>query len=289
MSGDRARIIAFAVALTTLVAGAGTLQAVVRALGATLIKKPIEAKYKVQSVPAALPSWQRIGSDEQMSQEMVEELGTENYLSRKYIERNPPAGREPRVLDLHLAYYTGMIDTVPHVPERCMVGAGWSIAGSTQWISLHLDQDKGQWLLERDLSDLSRDKRIFSARLGPDSRVPNTRVNLPVNADQLTIRVNPYIHAKSNQRLYAGYFFIANGGHCPNAEDVRLLAFKLEDKYAFYLKVQISTASVTTDEQYAEACSSLLSELLPEIMLCVPDWPELERAAQAPGRAAAIP
>ena len=43
---------------------------------------------------------------------MVEELGTNLYLSRDY-ER-----RDDRV-NVHVAYYTGLIDDVPHVPERC--------------------------------------------------------------------------------------------------------------------------------------------------------------------------
>jgi hypothetical protein len=96
----------------------------------------------------------------------------------------------------------------------------------------------------------------------------------------MAIRVNPYIQPGSDRRMFAGYFFIANGGHCANAEEVRLLAFSLQDTYAYYLKVQVSTISVSTAEEYTAACRSLLGELLPEIMLCTPDWPELRAQAK---------
>jgi hypothetical protein len=126
---------------------------------------------------------------------------------------------------------------------------------------------------------------VYSARLSPDSKRPNTRINLPRNADKLAIRVNAYSEPKSGQKLYAGYFFIANGGHCADANDVRLLAFRLQDTYAYYLKVQISTPSVENEREYAEASRKLLNELLPELMLCAPDWEELQRSTVAPGSA----
>ncbi|MCC6322447.1 MAG: exosortase-associated EpsI family protein [Phycisphaerales bacterium] len=269
------RRFAFVVALGTLMAGAISLHAVVTALKITVKKIPIEAKYKLPSLPETLPSWKSVGVDEKMTAEMVEELGTENYISRVYVEKDPPKDRQPLVLSLHCAYYTGMIDTVPHVPDRCLVGAGWSIASAGQVLPLNLDPEVGQWRLEKDIS--TADQRVFSARLGPDSKAPNTRINLPRNADEIAMRVNAYSEPKSSKKLYAGYFFIANGGHCADANDVRLLAFRLQDTYAYYLKVQVSTTSVENEAEYVSACRGILGELLPEIMLCAPDWVELQR------------
>lgn len=279
LSTPKARRLAFAAALGALVIGALSLHGVVTALGATIRKIPIEAKYKLPSIPEVLPSWKSLGDDQQMTEEMVEELGTKNYISRTYIETNPPEGRQPLVLSLHCAYYTGMIDTVPHVADRCLVGAGWSIVGGAKILPLNLDREAGQWRLVEEAS--TPEQRVYSARLGPDSKVPNTRINLPRNADELAIRVNAYAAPRSSTRMFAGYFFIANGGHCADANDVRLLAFRLQDTYAYYLKVQISTTSVQTEEEYAAACGKLLGELLPEIMLCVPDWVELRRSIAA--------
>ena len=54
---------------------------------------------------------------------MLEELGTTNYISRVYRDggADNPQGTQVR---LHIAYYTGTPDTVPHVPERCDTAGG---------------------------------------------------------------------------------------------------------------------------------------------------------------------
>ncbi len=62
----------------------------------------------------------------------------------------------------------------------------------------------------------------------------------------------------------------------PPAEEVRFLAFDLRNDYAFYLKVQFNSQSVSSYDEFAAVSSSLLSELLPDLMLCVPDWVEVQ-------------
>lgn len=279
MNQQTARTIAFVISALLMFGAAAGFSVAVKHLKLYLIKLPIEAEFKVSSVPAETNSWKQVGVDEAMPAEMVQELGTQNYLTRAYIEKDPPQGRPPRVLQMHLAYYTGMVDTVPHIPDRCLVGGGWSIAGDTKVIPLAIDRESTVWQLETVPEEKGR---IFSARLGSDSRRPGSRVRLPRDADELRIRVNPYTDPKQGRTLYAGYFFIANGGHCSDAETVRLLAFQLTDSYAYYLKVQFSTDSVTSTEEFGEAVSSLLSELLPDIMLCVPDWVEVLRGDYPP-------
>jgi hypothetical protein len=210
---------------------------------------------------------------------MVEELGTENYVSRVYVQKSPEGGNPPIAIDLHLAYYTGMVDTVPHVPERCLVAAGWSIAGDTTIASLGFDPDKLNWQLETVPEERGS---IYTARFGSFSDRSGLRIRLPRDADRIAFRINPYIYPGGKQKLFAGYLFLANGGHCPSAEDVRQLAFRLTDDYAYYLKVQFSTLSVENEEAFTRACASLLSELLPEMMRCVPDWVEVLRGEYPP-------
>jgi hypothetical protein len=159
------------------------------------------------------------------------------------------------------------------------VGGGWSIAGDTQVLPLNLDREAGVWRLEEVPQESGK---VYSARLGPLSRQPGVRVHLPRDADKIQIRVNPYTHPKQSEKLFAGYFFIANGGHCHRAEDVRLLAFRLTDDYAYYLKVQFSSTTVKDEQEFALLTSSLLSELLPDIMLCVPDWVDVLKGDYPP-------
>ncbi len=279
MNQRTSRSVAFALAAVLMLGAAAGFSVAARHLKFYLQKLPIEAEFKVSSVPVETRSWKQVGVDELMPAEVVQELGTQNYLTRAYIEKDPPEGRPPRVIQLHMAYYTGMVDTVPHVPDRCLVGGGWSIAGETEIVPLTLDRETDVWRLENVPEEKGR---IYSARLGPDSRKPGSRVRLPRDADEIKIRVNPYTDPKQGRKLYAGYFFIANGGHCSDAETVRLLAFRLTDSYAYYLKVQFSTDSVDSSAEYGRAVSSLLGELLPDIALCVPDWVEVLRGDYPP-------
>ena len=106
--------------LATLALGGLGLRIGMQALDVYLKKDPVPLRTDLGAIPTVLGHWQRIGEDQQMDAAMVESLGTEKYLTRSYaIDGDPAKG----VISLHLAYYTGMIDTVPHIPERCW-GAG---------------------------------------------------------------------------------------------------------------------------------------------------------------------
>jgi hypothetical protein len=279
MNSKRSHKMAFAIAAVLMFSAAAGFGTVVKLLGFNIRKSAIEVELKLPSVPGETASWKQFGVDEAMPEEMVSELGTRNYVTRRYVEKNPPKGKDPQVAELHMAYYTGMVDTVPHIPDRCLVGGGWSIDGKTQVLPLKLENEQAVWRLEETPEESGK---IYSARLGAMSRSPGVRVHLPRDADQIKIRVNPYTHPKAGTKLYAGYFFIANGGHCDSAEDVRLLAFRLTDSYAYYLKVQVSSTTVKSDEEFAAMASSLLGELLPDIMLCVPDWVDVQRGDYPP-------
>ena len=80
----------------------------------------------------------------------------------------------------------------------------------------------------------------------------------------------------SDRTVWAGYFFIANGGVVASASGVRGLAYQLDSDYAFYTKVQFSSLTVDSAEELAQLAADALEDLLPEIMRCVPDWDEVE-------------
>lgn len=84
-----------------------------------------------------LGGWKQVGKDQQLSDAVIEELGTKNYLDRAYVFQNDPTRG---MLQVHIAYYTGMIDTVPHIPERCWGAAGLVMCGEPQERAPKLDQ-----------------------------------------------------------------------------------------------------------------------------------------------------
>jgi len=56
-----------------------------------------------------------------------------------------------------------------------------------------------------------------------------------------------------------------------------MLAFDLSDDYAYYLKVQVTSQAVHSAEELGEVSSSLLNDLIGDIMYCLPDWVEVDR------------
>ena len=267
------RLTPLLVTLVVLGAGAGLLTAGLRAADIHLTKRPIhpESGLSVQALPRITENWEQVGKDRIESAEILEELGTDNYITRTYQQRKHEPGEPAQRVELHVAYYTGKIDTVPHVPDRCFVGGGMRIEGATVNVPLVLDDSV--WLLETG-SDIPEEwaGEVYSVRLSSDSpNAPGKRVKLPRRPGDLKLRCTEFV-APGGARLLAGYFFIANGGAVAGADGVRLLAFDLKNDYAYYMKVQFTSTQAQSPEQLAAAASSLLNDLLGEMMLCVPDW-----------------
>lgn len=231
------------------------------------------------TLPPETKNWKRVGTDQVETAETLEMLGTHNYVTRRYVEKNPASGERPRRVELHAAYYTGMIDTVPHVPERCFVGAGVSLVGGPWTVPIPLRAD--DWVLDPE----SGRTPVYTTRLSNEySSKPGARMRLPrgLTPDApLMLCVSEYVDQGGN-RSFAGYFFVANGGWVARAEEVRLLAFDLRNDYAYYLKVQFNSSTAQTPEELAAAAGSLLDDLLGELMRCVPDWTEVEAGRYPP-------
>lgn len=225
------------------------------------------------SLPSETPNWKQVGTDKLESAEIEETLGTKNYLTRNYVRKNRRADEPPMEIQLHAAYYTGMVDTVPHVPERCFVGGGMEIGSGTKIVDLKLDPTP--WSSHPGVEN-SEKLGIFRQRVPNWSRDGvGSNVTLPRDPAALKLRVTEFSR-NGKEKMYAGYFFVANGGHVSSAEEVRLLAFDLKSDYAYYLKVQFTSRSTQSEEELAAQASSLLNELLPDLMRCVPDWVEVE-------------
>lgn len=281
---------------TALFASAGVATTVYLANNDIHLRKlPImpEGDLAVRSLPRDFPSWRAAGVDQVVSKEGVEALGTDNYLTRTYIglpgsagfERVHGAGTqedEPIVVQLHLAYYTGMVDTVPHVPERCFVGAGTQMTGNPRVVEIPFDRSgliPDTTVSAGTLAEMSPGgEPIYLARSHDTFR----RVRLPANLDNLSMRASRYADTDGST-LIAGYFFIANGEIVPSADQVRLKAFQLEDDYAFYKKVQFTAKGLETEEELAAIAGAMLEEMFADLMRRTPDWVEVREGRYPPG------
>lgn len=272
---------AFFVALTVLAVSAIGFSRAISAYGIHLRKEAIyPADHRLlTSLPTETEHWVQVGVDEILDPEILDTLGTKNTVSRVYVEKDPPDPSRPRTISFHAAYYTGMIDTVPHVPERCFVGGGLQKSSTSEVLELPIATD--DWVPDSSVPPAFRGPlgEIYTAPTSfRYSDLRGRRVRLPRGVgvgSPIRMKVSEF-RGDGDTVLYAGYFFIANGGTVASAEGVRTLAFDLTSDYAYFLKVQTTSATVGSKEELMEVSASLIGDLLPELMRCVPDWIDVE-------------
>ena len=278
---------AYLALLATLLAGGVGMRFAMGALDVYLRKEPVPLRRDLGSIPSTLGRWQKAGEDQVMDAAMVESLGTDKYLTRSYaLDGDPSKG----VLMLHLAYYTGMIDTVPHIPERCWGAGGLVQLGEPRVESLALPM-LAQVPADAPVNAATGERYPMASVADPVTRIEE-RVALPVRddasaaADRLRMTVTTF-QDRRNTRIeqLGGYFFVANGRCTPSTLGVRSLAFERSDRFAYFCKVQLSARYQLGDVAPADAfraqSEDFLSNLLPQLMRLLPDWPAVERQ-QAP-------
>jgi exosortase len=279
---------AFGAALAVMAVSSVSMQAAIRHFKWYLHKdaiypQPIGGKQRVlRALPEETARWVREGKDQIQSPEEVDVLGTDNYLSRVYAEKSGESAKARRI-EFHAAYYTGMVDTVPHVPERCLVGAGLSLVGGPWMVPLKLGHDDWRPI---PAAENPTGAPVYTTRLSNEysTAAPGMRVPLPfgVSPDSAPVlRVTEYAD-QAGHKAYFGYFFIANGELATSAEQVRLRAFDLHNDYAYYLKLQFGSPGATSPEELAAAAGDFLGDMMGELMTCVPNWIEVERGAWPP-------
>ncbi len=299
-SGARRAFIVASAAL--LITGVG-FRIAVNQLSIYLTKLPVDLREKFPTIPRTLNNWQAAGADRQFDAALVETLGTDEYLDRTYVwreSRNPlgaatsnasPAGRDAPTLpvNVHLAYYTGMIDAVPHIPDRCFAATGMARVGTPKVLDARVDSST--WQIDPDGAvhhATGKPYRTMSFPHRITGRPVTVRLPLGVTegpdgmSGSIQVRTTEFrVPERPDSRVFAGFFFIANGQMTPFPLEVRSLAFDWTDKYAYYCKVQFTMEGGRDFDHAAfeEHVGNLLNELLPEIMRCLPDWAEVEASS----------
>ena len=276
MFDHRAKSALIIASVLLIVCGVG-FRAAVNALNIYLEKEPVPLRDSLTNIGRTLGEWRAQGNDAVLDAATLEELGTDKYIDRTYaLTMN---GRT-YAIGVHVAYYTGLIDAVPHVPDRCFVAGGWTLVGGVRNEPWPIDD--GDWV----------DDVAHTTRYGTPFRTDKYRhwvtgqamtVRMPALplGESFELRTSELQHARhADQRLYAGYCFLANGCFTPTPEGVKLFAFDQQDRYSYYCKVQfVMPAQKGVDrERFLELTADLMDNLLPELMRCLPDWAEVSAA-----------
>ncbi|MFM7051355.1 MAG: exosortase-associated EpsI family protein [Planctomycetota bacterium] len=276
MKAEIGTIRAYFAALALLAVGFGGFYLLVRQLNIHLVKERVELRRPLDSVPTRLGRWQRVGSDTVYSDTLLEELGTKRYLDRNYAIDGAPA---KGMMSVHVAYYTGTIDAVPHIPERCWAVGGLEVTSNSAVVPLAIDMS-GWEPLEGDATGQYRVTFVNDA-----VTAERERVTMPVGEIGATT-IEFQDPRRPEIRQVGGYFFIANGRSTSNSYGVRSLAFNLTDRYAYYCKIQLMRRGTVDSPDgslmgpFRDEAAELLTQLLPHVMRCLPDWPEWERRSR---------
>jgi hypothetical protein len=181
---------------------------------------------------------------------------------RGILEEYPRA-----VVRLSLTYYTGMVDTVAHIPDRCFVADGYrpTVYEQPRWKIVGMNIDADGFHIGPD------GKRLAD----PAAPAKGSDAGLPVRF----INFEDQDNRGSSVSRNVTYFFSVNGRYNANPLDVRTTLQNLFEKHGYYAKVELMTLLRDT-EASASVKRDFLGHALPEIEKCLPDWSA--RGTQAP-------
>jgi hypothetical protein len=225
-------------------------------------------------------AWVQVSKDAAIDPEVEHVLGTREYVFREYVDSRlvsrpeidqlkslTPAERGAKLVELEsqhpealiragITYYTGLVDTVAHIPDRCMIADGYEVSSY-------------QTQSDRKLGTFANGKeRSVSYRyIAFDDQTGQGRVSRKV-----------------------AYLFHVNGHYESDPLGVRRSLQNLAERYGYYSKVELMTvspaqmfraASKSTDDPSLKAMEDFLASALPELERCLPDW---ERVHNTPGK-----
>jgi len=263
---------AFLIAAGVLFISAISLNAATEYLQLYFKKMPVEMSADFNTIPSHLGHWVQVSKDEKLPEDMEHVLAATHYLYRDYVddrlvspqiiqsfEGKSFTERKQMVLKLQqmcpqavlnvgLTYYTGMVDTVAHIPDRCYIADGFEPT----------NYSVSTWT-------------AFDGRPGRDTSNPPQDVRYINFEDQVASR-------QSTPRNVA-YFFHANGQYTSDPIGVRVKLQDLTQRYAYYSKIELMT-QMADAKLSAQIMNDFLTPALPEIERCLPDWKKVTSQAQ---------
>jgi hypothetical protein len=229
---------------------------------------------KAEGLPSIVGGrWVQISEDRPLNGDVEKALGTKQYLNRIYVDRlaahktesdlkglderragelvNELQTRQPEaVIHVHMAYYTGLVDTVAHIPDRCMVADGFRPSG-------------------------------YDVKPGPT-------VYADGKARDLRFRFITFEDTTAQARVTrnVGYLFKVNGLYTDDPFQVRKNLQDLTATFGYYAKVELMTQQPSKGDdgvgtKSARAMTDFLAALMPQVDRCLPDWDKVTGAAPA--------
>jgi len=259
--------LAYVIVAAALVLAAVTLNTTVLSMRLSFQKLPVPPAHPLKMISAELGPWLQVSVDRALNPDFEHELGASQYLFRNYVDTRLLSAKDRDALEnatieqrekiqanmgpmnpratirFALTYYTGSVDTVPHVPDRCYAADGfkpdtWQVVN---WAILP----------RKDEADRHVDVRLIQF------------------VDQIDSR-----HARPRQ---VSYFFQVNGAYENDPIfGVRKRLQNLFERKAYFAKIELVTDLPTTDEAQ-DVMKDFLKNAMPEIERVLPDWSKVNK------------
>ena len=207
-------------------------------------KRPLPLKAPLLDLNERALDPYRVVLKDTLSPELVEALGTEMYLSWTLEDTSLPPGDPMRIAKLLITYDSGGENNlVPHTPDVCYLGVGYSPAQPHETVELG---------------------------------VPG----LATSSSTIPVRVCTFGKTAifGYDRVSVTYTFHCNGRFVGTRTGVRYLLNKLTNTYAYFSKVEISFPKATREET-VEGVGKLYGRVLP--LLVADHWPDFEKMERA--------
>jgi len=263
--------VAFIVVAGILLLAAIGLNAAVQHLKLTFRKAPVALQKPLKEIAPQFGPWKQVSVDERLEPEIEESLAAVEYISRDYIDtRRVPAdilkqfeGKTTRerhqliskiastdpqaYVHMMVTYYTGMVDTVAHIPDRCYVAGGFE----------QIESETARWncFLPRG------DERASSRYSTYEDKVPG----------------------RGARRAQVAYFFHVNGRYTSDSLDVRATLQNLFEKYGYYAKIEVRSDDQNR-QRAGEVMDDFLNYALPEVEKSLPDWQKVRSHGTSPNQ-----
>lgn len=246
----------FLLSVAVLAAAVGYIAWVKSDEGIRLIKKsiPLKKPFDLMDEKALWP-YKVVDKQKITDKDIIESLGTEDYIQWTLEDTRVPFDSPVRDCSLFITYYTGNPDQVPHVPEACYTGGGNERVDKFS-VSFDVNDNTG--------TDGTK-KRLIPAT-GLVFRRKSSEI-WQIDADFTVI-----------------YFFKVNGKYEGNRTETRIaLGTNLSSEYSYFSKVEIKFFNLRfgypTKEEAVAATGKLLSVILPVLERDHwPDWKAINKS-----------
>lgn len=242
---------AFLICTAVLLIAAGGMSAAISYLGLKFLKEPLPLKKSFDNLnDAALSPWKVIDRSKIENKDILDQLGTEDYIQCVLEDTTAAVTSPVRYCSLFITYYTGNPDQVPHVPEECYLGGG------------------------KILTELPKELNFSVLINGKSQNVSARWLSIGNKAEDIM---------QGDTTFGVLYFFKVNGVYAGNRDAARrVMQTNFFSKYSYFSKFEWyffnrskAEAHYPTKEEAAAASQKLLSVILP--VLEKEYWPDWEK------------